>query len=191
MECLPDVVFCFNPNHTEHVGPVETTRIVDRPISVLYRYGWLPHLRNFDHPCRQVHCTYRAVFVPLGVGVTGVGLDLAKDCDTKQVDGENQHRDLVSEDSPESDHQAIMRLFAAVGEAHFRADVGTEPFAWVAEYFSSADPHVASSTRGLVVEPAAFDDALGLSETGGWFYAVIGAVSAITRMISPTIVSRR
>lgn len=43
----------------------------------------------------------------------------------------------------------------------------------------------------VVIEPAAFDGALGLRETGGWFYAVIGAVSAITGMISPTIVSRR
>lgn len=42
----------------------------------------------------------------------------------------------------------------------------------------------------VVIEPAAFDGALGLGETGGWFYAVIGAVSAITGMISPTIVSR-
>ncbi len=46
-----------------------------------------------------------------------------------------------------------------------------------------------SRRRGLVVEPAAFNRALGLGETGGWFYAVIGAASAITGMISPTIVS--
>lgn len=43
----------------------------------------------------------------------------------------------------------------------------------------------------VVIEPAAFNEVLGLGETGGWFYAVIGAVSAITGMISPTIVSRR
>lgn len=43
----------------------------------------------------------------------------------------------------------------------------------------------------VVIEPAAFDGALGLGEAGGWFYAVVGAVSAITGMISPTIVSRR
>lgn len=43
----------------------------------------------------------------------------------------------------------------------------------------------------VVIEPAAFDGALGLGQTGGWFYSVIGAVSAITGIISPTIVSRR
>lgn len=43
----------------------------------------------------------------------------------------------------------------------------------------------------VVIEPAAFDESLGLGKTGGWFYAVIGAVSTITGMISPTIVSRR
>lgn len=43
----------------------------------------------------------------------------------------------------------------------------------------------------VIIEPAAFDGALALGETGGWFYAVIGAVSAVTGMISPTIVSTR
>jgi hypothetical protein len=43
----------------------------------------------------------------------------------------------------------------------------------------------------VVIEPRAFDGALGLGETGGWFYAIIGIVSALTGIISPTLVSRR
>lgn len=43
----------------------------------------------------------------------------------------------------------------------------------------------------VVIEPDAFDGALALGETGGWFYAVVGAVSAITGIIAPTVVSRR
>jgi hypothetical protein len=52
---------------------------------------------------------------------------------------------------------------------------------------------VASLAFGLIVviEPGAFDGALALGETGGWFYAIIGLVSAITGIISPTLVSRR
>jgi len=43
----------------------------------------------------------------------------------------------------------------------------------------------------VVIEPAAFDGALGLGETGGWFYAVVGFLSVVTGIISPTLVSRR
>lgn len=43
----------------------------------------------------------------------------------------------------------------------------------------------------VVIEPAAFDGALGLGESGGWFYAVIGFVSVVAGIISPTLVSRR
>jgi hypothetical protein len=52
---------------------------------------------------------------------------------------------------------------------------------------------VASLAFGLIViiEPAAFDGALGLGETGGWFYTIIGAISVIAGIISPTLVSRR
>ena len=52
---------------------------------------------------------------------------------------------------------------------------------------------VATLAFGLIVviEPAAFDGALGLGETGGWFYTVIGALSALAGIISPTLVTRR
>lgn len=43
----------------------------------------------------------------------------------------------------------------------------------------------------VVIEPGAFDGALGLGETGGWFYTIIGLVSVVTGIISPTLVSRR
>lgn len=52
---------------------------------------------------------------------------------------------------------------------------------------------VATLAFGLIVliEPGAFDGSLGLSETGGWFYAIIGIVSVLAGVLSPTIVSRR
>lgn len=43
----------------------------------------------------------------------------------------------------------------------------------------------------VVIEPGAFDGALGLGETGGWFYTVVGFISVVTGIISPTLVSRR
>lgn len=43
----------------------------------------------------------------------------------------------------------------------------------------------------VVIEPGAFDGALGLGETGGWFYTIIGAISAVAGIISPTLISRR
>lgn len=43
----------------------------------------------------------------------------------------------------------------------------------------------------VVIEPGAFDGALGLGESGGWFYTVIGFLSVVTGIISPTLVSRR
>lgn len=43
----------------------------------------------------------------------------------------------------------------------------------------------------VVIEPGAFDGALGLGESGGWFYTVIGFVSVVAGIISPTLVSRR
>lgn len=43
----------------------------------------------------------------------------------------------------------------------------------------------------VVIEPAAFDGALGLGENGGWFYTIIGAISAIAGIISPTLIRRR
>lgn len=43
----------------------------------------------------------------------------------------------------------------------------------------------------VVIEPGAFDGSLGLGETGGWFYAVLGLISVITAIVSPTIISRR
>jgi hypothetical protein len=43
----------------------------------------------------------------------------------------------------------------------------------------------------VVIEPGAFDGALGLGETGGWFYSIIGIVSALTGIIPPTLIPRR
>ncbi|MBW3666973.1 MAG: hypothetical protein KY394_05190 [Actinobacteria bacterium] len=43
----------------------------------------------------------------------------------------------------------------------------------------------------VVIEPAAFDGALGLGRSGGWFYAITGLVAVITGIVSPTLVSRR
>lgn len=52
---------------------------------------------------------------------------------------------------------------------------------------------VATLAFGLIVviEPAAFDGALSLGVTGGWFFTIIGVISTITGLISPTLVSRR
>ena len=43
----------------------------------------------------------------------------------------------------------------------------------------------------VVIEPGAFDGALGLGGSGGWFYTVVGFVSVVAGIISPTLVSRR
>ncbi len=43
----------------------------------------------------------------------------------------------------------------------------------------------------VVIEPAAFDGALGLGESGGWFYTVVGFISVVAGIVSPTAVSRR
>jgi hypothetical protein len=52
---------------------------------------------------------------------------------------------------------------------------------------------VASLAFGLIVviEPNAFAGSLGLGEDGGWLYTIIGAVSALAGIVSPTVVSRR
>lgn len=43
----------------------------------------------------------------------------------------------------------------------------------------------------VVIEPAAFDGALGLGESGRWFYTVVGFISVVAGIVSPTVVSRR
>lgn len=43
----------------------------------------------------------------------------------------------------------------------------------------------------VVIEPAAFDNALGLGERGGWLYAAIGFISVVTGISSPILTSRR
>lgn len=42
----------------------------------------------------------------------------------------------------------------------------------------------------VVIEPTAFDGALGIGRTGGWLYSAIGVVSVITGVASPTVTSR-
>ena len=42
----------------------------------------------------------------------------------------------------------------------------------------------------VVIEPGAFDDALALGQNGGWLFTLIGAVSVVAGMASPTLVSR-
>lgn len=42
----------------------------------------------------------------------------------------------------------------------------------------------------VVIEPAAFDGALGIGRTGGWVYSAIGLISVITGIVSPTVTSR-
>ncbi len=42
----------------------------------------------------------------------------------------------------------------------------------------------------VVIEPAAFDGALGIGQTGGWMYSVIGIISVITGIVAPTVTSR-
>lgn len=41
----------------------------------------------------------------------------------------------------------------------------------------------------VVIEPAAFDGALGIGQTGGWLYSAIGVISVVTGIISPTVTS--
>lgn len=52
---------------------------------------------------------------------------------------------------------------------------------------------VVSIAFGLVVviEPNAFDNALGLGSGGGWLYTAIGVLSVLTGVVSPTLTSRR
>jgi len=42
----------------------------------------------------------------------------------------------------------------------------------------------------VVIEPAAFDGALGIGRTGGWLYSAIGVLSIITGVASPTVTTR-
>ena len=42
----------------------------------------------------------------------------------------------------------------------------------------------------VVVEPGAFDDALALGETGGWFYVIIGMVAVVGGLVSPSVTHR-
>lgn len=42
----------------------------------------------------------------------------------------------------------------------------------------------------VVIEPSAFDNALGIGQAGGWLYTVIGFISVVTGMVSPIITSR-
>lgn len=43
----------------------------------------------------------------------------------------------------------------------------------------------------VVIEPTAFDSALGLGQAGGWFYSAIGLISVVTGISSPIFTSRR
>ena len=42
----------------------------------------------------------------------------------------------------------------------------------------------------VVIEPSAFDGALGIGRTGGWMYSGIGIISVITGIVAPTVTSR-
>jgi hypothetical protein len=42
----------------------------------------------------------------------------------------------------------------------------------------------------VVIEPTAFDGALGIGRTGGWLYSAIGLISVVTGVVSPTVTSR-
>lgn len=43
----------------------------------------------------------------------------------------------------------------------------------------------------VVIEPAAFDNALGIGENGGWMYSAIGVISVVTGLSAPIFTSRR
>ena len=86
------------------------------------------------------------------------------------------------------EHTALMGIIAIIVGLFFLSQAAS-PFAVQRGMIGLG---VVALAFGLIViiEPQAFDGALGIGQTGGWVYTVIGLVSVITGIVAPTVTSR-